>query len=133
LIDYFLRFNSEAEAIADPQADKLGRYDNSSSPPIWHWSRDYVIPDVKAWRPSQDVGSTPVHTYIAGWMALVGWSKEAPYLLNHPNLQFALNREWDPNASPRNLVVKNNIGAVINDINVDNVFCGSNYPVGGFN
>ena len=132
MIDFFLKFATEAEAIADPNADRLGGFDNSS-PPIWHWNTDYVIPNVQAWRPSQDSGSPPVHVFLTGWFALVGWSKAAQVLLNHPNLQFALNREWNPNASPRNLVVKNNIGAVINDVNVSTVFCGSTYPVGGFN
>ena len=137
-IDYFFKFNDEADAIADAvKYKRLGRYDNSS-PPVWSWDRDYVIPDIKAWRPSQDGGSPPAHNYLNGWFCIVAWEKPAQLLMMHPNLQFALNRFWNKDwaasspPAPKNLVVKNNIGAIINDVAVSNVFAGSDYPVGGF-
>ena len=131
-IDFFFRFTDESDAISEAVKYKgLGRYDNSS-PPVWFWDRDYVIPDIKAWRPSQDGGSPPVHNYLTGWFAVVAWTKPARALMTHPKLQFALNRQWDKFGSPKNLVVKNNIGAIINDVAVSNVFAGSDYPVGGF-
>lgn len=105
--------------------------------PWFNWATFRVLPNVKAWRISQDVfaGSPPEfvsHTYLPGWFAILAMEEALDVLLNDNNLAFALNRNWTPD-SPPNLIVKNNIGAIIQDVGVSPVFAGSNYPVGGFN
>jgi hypothetical protein len=105
--------------------------------PWFNWGTFRVLPNVKAWRPSQDVftGSPPVfdhHVYLAGWFAILAMEETLPAILNDNNLAFALNRDWTPGMSPSNLVIKNNIGAIIQDVAVSPVFAGSNYPIGGF-
>ena len=125
MIDYFMRWNSEADAIAEAASfEKLGAFDNSS-PPIWYWNADHVLPNCKAWRVSQDSGSPPVHTYITGWLCIVALQGMNQTLLDHPKLQFALNRNGPP------YVVKNNIGAIMQDIAAEPIFAGSHYPLGG--
>jgi hypothetical protein len=100
--------------------------------PWFDWGTFRVLPNVKAWRPSLDSGSPAEHTYLAGWFAILAMEEAIPAILNDNNLAFALNRNWDPGASPKNLIVKNNIGAIITDVAVSPVFAGSNYPIGGF-
>ena len=106
--------------------------------PWFNWGTFRVLPNVKAWRISQDVftGSPPVfdhHVYLPGWFAVLAMDGVLQPLLNDANLQFALNRDWTPGASPPNLIVKNNIGAIIQDVGVEPIFAGSNYPMGGWN
>jgi hypothetical protein len=128
MIDYFMRFTDEAEAISEAVAyGKLGSYDNSS-PPIWRWNTDHVLPNCKAWRVSQDVivGSPPsvVHSYITGWLCIVALHGINQTLLNHPKMSFALNRDGPP------YVIRNTIGTIIQDIAAEPIFAGSHYPLG---
>src|SRR5262245_14131071 len=111
--------------------------------PWFNWGTFRVLPNVKAWRISQDVftGSPPVfdhHVYLAGWFAILAMDEVIPAILNDNNLAFALDRDAANAAmageSPHPpIVVKNNIGAIINDIGCEPVFAGSNYPMGGWN
>lgn len=118
-----MHWASEADAKADALilADRHGI---EISPGVVLWLRDHVLPDVKAWRPSQDVGG--VHTYLTGWFAIIALAQPRGVLLNASALAFALNRDGPP------YVIKNNIGGVITDIAVEPIFCGSHYPIGGY-
>lgn len=130
MIDYFFRWatSSNAEADAFAVAQKFGFTELSSSGPVWSWARDHVLPDIKAWRPSQDTVSSGIvtHTYLAGWFAIVSIDRQVNVLLNSSQLAFALDRDGPP------YVVKNNIGAIINDVACQPIFAGSHYPVGGY-
>lgn len=123
MIDYFFRWATSSEARADAfaAAQKFGFQTSSGA---WVWAQDHVLPDVQAWRPSQDVGG--VHTYLSGWFAIVSINRQVSVLLNSSELAFALNREGPP------YVIKNNIGAVISDVACQPVFAGSHYPIGGY-
>lgn len=123
LIDYFMRWADEANAKADVIV-LANHFGVEISPGIIAWTRDRVLPNVKAWRPSQDVGG--VHTYQTGWFAIVSMVQQVSVLLNASALAFALNRNGPP------YIVKNNIGAIITDIAVAPIFCGSHYPIGGY-
>lgn len=136
MIDYFLRWNTSSEAKADAlsAAQKFG-FQLSSG---WAWGRDHVIPDVRAWRPSQDVVTTIVstvdgttyrtivHNYLTDWFAIVSLNNQVSVLLNSSELAFALDRDGPP------YVIRNNIGAVISDVVCSPVFAGSHYPIGGY-
>lgn len=129
MIDYFLRFNTENDAINAATGSALGQFDNNS-PPVWHWNTHFVLPNVQAWRISQDTHNpdgSVTHNYLSGWMCLVATVNPNAQLNNDPALQFTLNRDGPP------YVVKNNIGAVIQDVGVQPIFAGSHYPIGGIN
>lgn len=123
MIDYFFRWNS----ITDAKADALWltqKYAFEISPGVIEWARDKVLPNIKAWRPSQDVGG--VHTYLIGWFAIVALNGQVPILLNASALAFALDRNGSP------YVIKNNIGTIITDVACEPIFAGSHYPLGGY-
>jgi len=122
MIDYFLKFNTEADAIT-AAAGRLGHFDAGN---VWHWDTHYVLPDVKAWRVSQD-NTDGTHTYLAGWFCIVAVVKPNAQLTNDPNLAFALDRDGPP------YVLKNNIGGIITDVGCAPIFAGSHYPIGGYN
>jgi hypothetical protein len=157
MIDYFFKWNTSSDARADAfaAAQKFGGLFNSSqgsTTTVWAWAQDHVLPNVQAWRPSQDSTTISVstfdgstirtiaHNYLAGWFAIVATNQPVTVLTNSTALAFALRREWTPkivstadgSTTPSNLIVKNNIGAVITDVGVSPVFAGSNYPIGGF-
>ena len=117
MIDYFFKWNTEADAKADALAAAQKFEINGA------WLQDHVLPNVQAWRPSQDVGG--VHTFLTGWFAIVATQNQIQALLNAAALQFALNRDGPP------YIVVNNIGGVITDVAVSPIFAGSHYPIGG--
>jgi hypothetical protein len=92
------------------------------------WYLHQFLPNVKVWRPSQDVGVPPnvTHTYLTGWFGILALDHIEDVILNDNSLAFALDRDGPP------YIIKNNIGAVINDVAVAPIFCGSHYPLGGF-
>lgn len=126
-IDYFFKFTDEAAAKADPTVQQ-----HMDAARVL-WNSSYVLRDVKAWRPSQDTTSgvdafgnpIVVHTFLPGFFLLVSSPRPIPALLNHSALQFALNRDGPP------WVVRNNIGAIMQDVGVSPVPMGSRYPIGG--
>ncbi len=139
MIDFFFRWASEDEAKHD--AIRLRQYFGQSgleSPDVIHnWYLNWFLPNVKAWRPSQDTfdNSSPpqvIHTYLAGWFGILALETVIDVILNDNSLAFALNRDWTPGNSPPNLIIKNNIGTVIQDVAVSPIFAGSHYPMGGF-
>ncbi len=139
MVDYFFRWNSEDEARHDAVRlrNYFGHTTGDSPDVITSWLLNWFLPDVKAWRVSQDhldTSSPPVmvHTYLTGWFGILALGQIVDVILNDGNLQFALNRDFDPLASPKNLIVKNNIGAILQDVAVSPTFAGSRYPIGGF-
>lgn len=127
MIDYFFRWATSSDAKADAFAAGQ-RFGFQSSSGIWQWAQDHVLPNVQAWRPSQDIISSGVvvHSYQTGWFAIVSLNNQIPLLMNSSQLAFALNRDGPP------YIVKNNIGAVLSDIAVSPIFAGSHYPIGGY-
>lgn len=121
MIDYFLRFNTEADAITAAQGSILGQYGPDS---VWSWNRHFVVPGAQAWRISQD-NADGSHRYLAGWYAIVSLEKTNKKLDNDPALQFCLNRDGPP------YLIINNIGNVIQDVACQPIFAGSHYPIGG--
>lgn len=122
MIDYFLKFNDEASAIAAAEAaGKLGSRDAEGN---WHWNPDHVAPNIKAWRISQN-NPDGTHNYLTGWYCIVSTEKINATLNSDPALQFTLDRDGPP------YVIKNNVGAVLTNLGYEPVFSGSHYPVGG--
>ena len=124
--DYALKFTDEAAAIAAAEGTTLGQRDAQN---VWHWNTHFVLPNMRAWRISQDMTNPDgsiTHTYLAGWFCIVSTKNQNAQLANHPNLQFALDRDGPP------WIVKNNIGAIISDVNCEPVFAGTNYPRSGW-
>jgi hypothetical protein len=135
-IDYFFRWNNVAAAKQDAlmMAEHLGAADKDGAR---NWMHDHVLPNVKAWRPSQDTFTTGLmgeqvvtHNYLSGWFAIIAVEGKIPKLLNATALSFALDRDACNAGKP--FVVKNNIGATINDVACEPVFAGSNYPMGNY-
>lgn len=126
MIDYFFKWTDEAAAKEDVLM--LADYLNVTPGGLREWVRDKILPNPKVWRPSQDtvVNGAVVHTYLTGWFLVVALERRVAVLLNSTALQFALDRDARNAGQP--FVVKNNIGAVINDVKVAPVFAGSNYP-----
>lgn len=133
-IDYFFRWASEADAKQD--ALMLADYLNvdPQNPTVRDWARDRTLPNVKAWRVSQDVHNpdgTVTHTYLAGWFAIISIPRQVTVLLNASALAFCLDRDACLVGQP--FVIRNNIGAVITDVGCEPIFAGSKYPIGGYN
>lgn len=142
MIDYFCKWNSEAEAKQD--AARLRNY--FGAPLTSGWLLHWFLPNVQAWRISQDVqvpdgmgGMMVQHTYLAGWYGLLALDHQEPVILNDNSLAFALDRDaaernyLNPGDSPKStIVIKNNIGAVLQDVGVSPIFAGSHYPMGGY-
>lgn len=127
MIDHFCRWSTSSEARADAFA--AAQHFGMQSSVAWAWATDHVLPNVQAWRPSQDITSSAgvvTHTYQVGWFAIVSLNQPSDIILNSSRLAFALNRDGPP------YVIKNNIGAIISDIAVSPIFAGSHYPIGGY-
>lgn len=129
MIDYFCRWNNVTEAKQD--AYRLRQYfGQDDGVNITNWATYQFLPDVKAWRPSLDVTNpdgSVTHTYITGWMGILALPNQVSVILNDSSLAFALNRDGPP------YIIRNNIGGIITDIAVSPIFCGSHYPIGGYN
>ena len=139
MIDYFCKWNDEQEAKHDAVRlrNYFGTTTGGSPDAITDWLLNQFLPNVKVWRPSQDTfdGNSPpnvIHQYLAGWFGILSLTTIEPVILNDSSLAFALNRDYTPGLSPPNLIVRNNIGAIIQDVAVSPIFAGSDYPMGGF-
>jgi hypothetical protein len=126
MVDYFCRWASEQEAKQD--AARLRNY--FGEPLVSSWFLYQFLPDVKAWRVSQDVinpDGSVTHTYLTGWFGILALDHVENVILNDNSLAFALDRDGPP------YVIRNNIGAIINDVGASPIFAGSHYPLGGYN
>jgi hypothetical protein len=133
MIDYFFKFSTEAAAIADASGTIYYQAAANGNPASWNLWR--VIPNLQVWRASQDVAGldaqgNPIvtHTFLPGWYGCISIMQQVPALLNHAALQIALDR--DLAAAGQVAILKNNLGAILQDIRFSPVFCGSNYPFG---
>lgn len=134
MIDYFFRWATSSDARADAFA-AAQHFGIQSSSGAWLWAQDHVLPNVQAWRPSQDtitvssfssVGTVVTHNYLTGWFAIVSLNRTVAVLINSSELAFALDRDGPP------YVVRNNIGTIISDVACAPIFAGSHYPIGGY-
>lgn len=129
MIDYFFKFNTEAAAIADAAGSQF--YNANTG-----WNSDRVAPGLLVWRASQDVNGTDAqgnptvtHTPLAGWFGCISLDHVNNTLLNHANLQLAIDR--DLSAAGQVAILKSNLTtAVLQDIRFSPLFAGSNYPFG---
>lgn len=131
MIDFCMKFNTEADAITAATGTILGQFvptAQGSAQTIWNWNTNFVLPNMQAWRLSQDVTNPDgsiTHTFLTGWYCVVSTKGINQQLLNDPNLAFALDRDGPP------YVIKNNMGAVITNLGFQPIFVGSHYPIGG--
>jgi hypothetical protein len=129
MIDYFCKWTNEQEAKQD--AMRLRQYfGDTDGTIVKDWYHNQFLPNVKAWRVSQDVQNpdgTVTHTYLTGWYGILALDHVEDVIMNDNSLAFALDRDGPP------YIIKNNIGAVINDVGAAPIFCGSHYPLGGIN
>jgi hypothetical protein len=127
MIDHFCRWNSEAAAKQD--AMRLRQYFGSDGGTIIKdWYLHQFLPNVQAWRVSQDFHDTAgnlEHVYLTGWMGILALDQAEPIILTDSCCAFALDRNGPP------YIVKNNIGTVLTDVGVSPIFAGSHYPLGG--
>lgn len=126
MIDVVLKFTSLAAAKADPVVQQ--HYDAIED----LFALDRVIPNVKVWRASQDVGG--VHTYLSGWYALISLeSGRIPNSLrDHEAVQVVIDRD-KANARQPGAIIRSTVGAaVLQDIRFQPVFAGSDYPWGAW-
>jgi hypothetical protein len=122
MIDYFCRWTDEASAKQD--AMRLRNYfGTDGGTVVQDWYLYQFLPNVKVWRPSQDVGG--VHAYLTGWYGILALDHIEDVIYNDNSIAFVLSREGPP------YLLKNNIGTVINDVAVEPIFSGSHYPLGG--
>ena len=126
--DFFCRWADEAAAKQD--AERLAQY--FGHPQVSDWRRNWFLPNVKAWRPSQDTLTTDlpprvIHTYLTGWFGILALDHLEDVILNDNSVAFVLDRNGPP------YIIKNNIGTVIQDVAVSPIFAGSHYPMGGYN
>lgn len=135
MIDALLKFASLAAAIADPVVQ--AHMDAAQT----LFRSDYVIPDVKVWRNSQDVAGTDAqgnptitHTYLPGYFVLVSLRTLTPAaiaLRDHAALQIVIDSDKAA-ARQTGMVIKSNVaGAILQDIRMQPIFAGRDYPFGG--
>ena len=84
--------------------------------------RNWFLPNVKAWRPSQDTFTTDsppqvIHTYLTGWFGILALDHIEDVILNDNSVAFVLDRNGPP------YIIKNNIGAIIQDVAVSADIC----------
>ena len=125
--DFFCRWADEAAAKQD--AERLAQY--FGYPQVSDWRRNWFLPNVKAWRPSQDIpadspAGNVTHVYLSGWFGILALDHTEDVIINDNSVAFVLDRNGPP------YIIKNNIGAIIQDVAVSPIFAGSHYPMGGY-
>lgn len=96
MIDHLIRFNSEAEAIADPI---VGAYHDGEA-----WLGDVCIPGQRVWKPAEDIEGvddegTPTRTpqFLPYWYITISASEPLFELCGHPTCMVV----WDRDRSLR--------------------------------
>lgn len=139
MIDYFFQFANEAAAIANASGSIYYTVASSSSssgfPRAGGWNQDRVVPGLQIWRASQDVanpsslGGGFTHTMLPGWYGCISIPSVDNTLVNHANLQIAIDR--DLSAAGGTAILRSNVSSgVLQDLRFQPVFAGSNYPFG---
>lgn len=126
MIDAVLSFPSAAAARNDPV---LAAHLTT----LQSWVGSYVLPGIRLWRNSQDVAGTDAdgnpkitHTYLPGWSILISRPNVVGALRNHANLQFMVD-------SDAGTVIRATINqTVMQDIRMEPIFAGRNYPWGAW-
>lgn len=130
MVDYFFSYNNATAAknAYDILCTKLGL------PTASDYRRQSTIDNVKVWMVSDDTttGTPPrvVHQYLPGYWVMIAAEKTESVLENDMALEFALDRDACNRGAP--FIVKNNVGAEINDYAHEPTFAGANYPLGGY-
>lgn len=123
-IDVVLKFADLATAKADPAV--RNHMDDLQE----MFAADRVIPNIKIWRASQDVGG--VHNYVAGWYALISLDHIVPALRDHAAVALVIDRD-KANARIAGAVIRSTVGAaVLQDMRMEPVFAGCDYPWGAW-
>lgn len=120
MIDYIAKFADQATAMADATfvAQVVGG----------DWLRDHCTP-ITVWRNSQDVGG--VHTPLAGFFVLISLNNIVPALRDHAAIQLVIDSDKAA-ARQAGMVIKSNVsGAILQDIRLQPIFAGRDYPFGG--
>ena len=73
------------------------------------------------------LAAASVHTYLTGWFGILALDHIEDVILNDNSVAFVLDRNGPP------YIIKNNIGAIIQDVAVSPIFAGSHYPMGRYN
>jgi hypothetical protein len=120
MIDCILKFTSKAAALT-----ALANHTDGQD-----WLPDHVLPDVKVWRTSQDVGD--VHTYLTGYFVMISLPQAVPALNNIAAVQFVVDRDL-ANAWQPGMILKANLtNAVLQDLRVSPLFAGCDWPFGAW-
>jgi hypothetical protein len=124
MIDALVKFADLATAQADPvvqqHMDALHTL----------FRADYVLADVKVWRASQDVGN--VHTFLTGWFVLISLPSLTPAaiaLRDHAALQVCIDAD-KAKLRQAGMVLKSNVGGILQDVRMGPIFAGRDYPFG---
>ncbi len=128
MYDYFFKFTDEAAAIADASGTIYYSPGFTLRSVVYPgaWNTWRVVPGIKVWRASQDIGG--VHTFLPGWFGMIMVPQIIPALINHSALQLALDRDAISIGQPG--ILKCNITAILQDLRFQPVPLGSSYPFG---
>jgi len=132
-IDAVFRFNSLADAVADPTVQQYMDQLRTL------FLTDQAITDLQVWRVSQDVaGVSPdgipivTHSYLGGFYLYVSLPRVVLSLRDHPNLQVAIDRDAANTRRPGMILKSNLTNAVLQDVRFQPVFAGADYPWGAW-
>lgn len=137
MIDHLIRFNTEADAIADPVVGQYHYADNEAS----GWRGDICITGQVCWQTSADTTSTvtdidgnpqqvTTHTYLPYWYITISKPELDMDLRNHPACMLVADRSAAQAKNPGFILYTPIPAAMLNDYNVSPMPMGSNYPFG---
>jgi hypothetical protein len=132
MIDYFLKFASEA-AAKTALSSRLGTDEQGNLV----WPRSYCFPGLQFWLASQDVAGTdsdgnPIltHTYLPGYFIMVSLPNVLAALRDSAPVQIVIDRDLAASRS-QGAVIKSNVSvAILQDLRFSPVPAGSDYPFG---
>ena len=132
-IDVILKFADMATAKADFVV--ASHYDAVQDA----FAGDRVIPNVKVWRASQDVGGTDgqgnptvTHTFLPGYFVLISLPRVVPALRDHAAVQIVINRD-KANARQAGMTLRKTVSDVVmQDLRFSPVFAGFDPPWGAW-
>lgn len=130
MIDHLMAFTNEATAKADPV---VGAYWNSTAA---SWDMSQCIPNIFVWAPAQDVSNTTdgvitiTHTpYDNLWRINIALSTQSNDLTNSLACELIADRNA-ANAGQPFILKANLTDNELDNLMIQPLFCGSNYPFG---